>query len=900
MATNIVFKLTADGSGAQQAFEKVGQAAKQYSATVSQAQKDAQKEIDKLTNKLEDLKERQAAVGVIGVSSNNKLAQSIAKVTEQLNQATIKADNLRKVNVGSINAQTGAINTLAIRIQRLTEARNQAFDTAKIERYNKVIADANNRLKSLSTTAKETAIATKEVAAQTTPLQGALNKIGGLVAGAFAVSQIISFGKEVLQVTGQLQSLQIRMEGIYENADLANKTLNQLRITAKNLGLDFNDLSQNFVQFVAAAKSTGMEVSKAEKIFNNMAIAIAGSGASSEQAQRAMTALTQMIGKGTIMSEELKGQLGEALPQAIGWMSKSLGISTKELMKMMEQGKLTSDALLKFSQVAANDVAPNVEKMSNSINGNINRLSNAWNAYMTSLGQRFYGSGGGAQVLADMLEYWTEINESEEQYVMRERARLMNDEKQIKQVDDEVKSLEKEKLTQEQIVKVLENRRDAQIDLARGYKEISGYRMESSTKLTPQEKIAVLNLINAYNEQIKAINEKTNASTGAIAQTEKEIAAYEKLQASLRSLQHEYNLAQIELSKNDDPTKKQLQIKENSEFAIQQERKKVDELIKAGGDKIKLEEQFNTISVSIRTKALNDIADVEAKKREDEKKAVDEMQEYFRKANEQGVKERMDAAEREAKAKKDLDEQIRNEQEIGAKNALERRQANINYGIQATAQAANDLTSLIGNGLNKQSQDLQKQKQRGLISEEEYNRKVIDLQRKKFNADKQAAMARIIINTAASIAASLGNPVQIAIAAGLGAVELGVAAAQRNPYFHGTKSVPGVDRSKDSVNAILAPGERVVPNYINGIPAYSGLMDLVQDRRISPAVAQNLTNIALHGIPTVTQVPEFDYEAMGKSIGKYVPSSSFSIDRDGVALISVRQANETRRLKSKI
>jgi tape measure domain-containing protein len=63
-----------------------------------------------------------------------------------------------------------------------------------------------------------------------------------------------------------------------------------------------------------------------------------------------MTALTQMIGKGKISAEELRGQLGEALPSAMGIMAKSLGVTTQQLDKMMANGELmAADVLPKFA-----------------------------------------------------------------------------------------------------------------------------------------------------------------------------------------------------------------------------------------------------------------------------------------------------------------------------------------------------------------------------------------------------------------------------------------------------------------------------------------------------------------------------------------------------------------------
>lgn len=57
------------------------------------------------------------------------------------------------------------------------------------------------------------------------------------------------------------------------------------------------------------------------------------------------------MNKGRVSSEELRLQLGESLPNAIGIFARAMGVSEAELFKMMEQG-----------QVLASDILPKVAK----------------------------------------------------------------------------------------------------------------------------------------------------------------------------------------------------------------------------------------------------------------------------------------------------------------------------------------------------------------------------------------------------------------------------------------------------------------------------------------------------------------------------------------------------------
>lgn len=118
---------------------------------------------------------------------------------------------------------------------------------------------------------------------------------------------------------------------------------------------------------------------------------------------------------------------------------------------------------------------------------------------------------------------------------------------------------------------------------------------------------------------------------------------------------------------------------------------------------------------------------------------------------------------------------------------------------------------------------LQDKYTRGLISEQEYQKQLAQIKRKQAVAEKDQQIFNTIINTAAAIADA--NPVVplMVLAAAAGAAQLAAIVAQPIPQFaEGTELVKGGIPGRDSVGALLMPGERVVPTDINsklnGIP----------------------------------------------------------------------------------
>lgn len=78
------------------------------------------------------------------------------------------------------------------------------------------------------------------------------------------------------------------------------------------------------------------------KSLDTLIDSVAAFGGSGEQLKRAGVAIQQMAGKGVVSMEELRQQLGEAVPTAINAMADALGTSYSKLVKEISQGKVTS------------------------------------------------------------------------------------------------------------------------------------------------------------------------------------------------------------------------------------------------------------------------------------------------------------------------------------------------------------------------------------------------------------------------------------------------------------------------------------------------------------------------------------------------------------------------------
>jgi len=140
----------------------------------------------------------------------------------------------------------------------------------------------------------------------------------------------------------------------------------------------------NFAKFTAAASVANMPMKDQQKLFESLSRACVGFGLSADDSNGVFLAITQMMGKGKIQAEELRGQLGERLPIAMQAMAIAAGTSVAGLDKIMKKGELMSaDVLPKFGQ-ALTDMLPNIN--TDNIETSLNRLKNLFKDLTENLG----------------------------------------------------------------------------------------------------------------------------------------------------------------------------------------------------------------------------------------------------------------------------------------------------------------------------------------------------------------------------------------------------------------------------------------------------------------------------------------------------------------------------------
>jgi tape measure domain-containing protein len=256
-----------------------------------------------------------------------------------------------------------------------------------INKQNQLISSSNNAGQAMSNAAKS---ASNEVGV----LGNSLQRLGGIVAAAFSIQRVVEFGKSVFDAERRIELLQNRLNFLTGSADKGSEAFLRMATISNKLGLDLETMLQGFADFGIAATQAGISVQKAEKIFVSVASGLRAAGASSLQTQRAFYALQQMMSKGVVAAEELRRQLGEALPGANELMVKAYNrlhpaqeLTNRQFMKMQEEGKIISREILpEFAKVIEETFAPALAGKANSLDAAVNKVTSAWLQFKIAVG----------------------------------------------------------------------------------------------------------------------------------------------------------------------------------------------------------------------------------------------------------------------------------------------------------------------------------------------------------------------------------------------------------------------------------------------------------------------------------------------------------------------------------
>jgi len=219
----------------------------------------------------------------------------------------------------------------------------------------------------------------KDAINKTSELDGLMGRLQGTIAAAFTIGAAKQLIDETTELTTKLQGLDNILKfaskgqnDFANNQEFINKTIEDFK-------LPMVEAKEGYAGMLAAFKNTANGGELARKTFLGISTAATVLHMNNQQVAMSTKALTDMMSKGTVQAEELKGQLGDAgIKDAIGTAARAMGKSVPELMAVMQKGELlAADFVPKFAAQLSKEYGPAMANAMEGFQAQTNEASNA-------------------------------------------------------------------------------------------------------------------------------------------------------------------------------------------------------------------------------------------------------------------------------------------------------------------------------------------------------------------------------------------------------------------------------------------------------------------------------------------------------------------------------------------
>ena len=228
------------------------------------------------------------------------------------------AENIVKIKLAveanEADKLTAAIDNITSAIQKSAKAQELASRSMNAQvRTMRDLVSSSTMTKGLV----EAEEATKRVVKEHDHWLARLTKF---VVGYRLVNSVLNTLKNTMadipRIGMEQQAAEVGLSAIFGSTQ-AKANLYEIQDIAQRSGQSILDLQQSYTKFATSATLAGAKQEEVNKVFRDFSESATVLRLSSDKVNSVFLALDQMYGKGKVQSEELKKQLGNALPAAV-------------------------------------------------------------------------------------------------------------------------------------------------------------------------------------------------------------------------------------------------------------------------------------------------------------------------------------------------------------------------------------------------------------------------------------------------------------------------------------------------------------------------------------------------------------------------------------------------------
>jgi tape measure domain-containing protein len=296
--------------------------------------------------------------------------QQAQTATQALTQSNTQAAQAIAQEGQAAKGSAQATQSMEAAAKQAAQAMGQQLATA--------VAQAAQAMVQAQREAKKADEELRKAANAAGSLRSAMQSFGQQV-GAFALAQVgvqglqqalgtlVSAFTDLIRTGVQLAQLRQSFTAIAGGAAAGAREFQFVVKTANQLGLSLETVASQYRSLTAATRGTALEGTATRELFVALTNAARAYGLSNEQLGRAIMAASQMASKGKITMEELRSQLGEALPGAVQIMARAMGVTTKQLEDLIGKGLDAAEGLKKLTSQLTIEVPKGAERAGSGI-----------------------------------------------------------------------------------------------------------------------------------------------------------------------------------------------------------------------------------------------------------------------------------------------------------------------------------------------------------------------------------------------------------------------------------------------------------------------------------------------------------------------------------------------------
>ena len=173
----------------------------------------------------------------------------------------------------------------------------------------------------------------------------AISLINRYAAAYLGLRQVVALTRRGLEELRLSAGASLELESIQRAARVTRADLGFLKEEADRLGVSFKGAAQQFGSLNISFRQAGLGAKEAQEAITAVSEAGVVLSLSQERQQLAFQAINQIAAKNVVSMEELRQQLAEQIPGALGFMAEGLGVTTAKLQEMVSNGEVLAKVM---------------------------------------------------------------------------------------------------------------------------------------------------------------------------------------------------------------------------------------------------------------------------------------------------------------------------------------------------------------------------------------------------------------------------------------------------------------------------------------------------------------------------------------------------------------------------